>query len=301
MNTVPNEPRIVVCLCTTGRDTARACVAHLLRQTVGVSLVIVDNSAAGEAWRNLFDGDAPAHVRIVHEPRAGIPFARNAALDEAKRLAATHIAFIDDDEIAPRTWVETLHSVMLAHGADVVQGPLLRAATVDDCIAMAAAYEPRPGKVRRRRTAATNNVLFKAGVVDHPGVRHFDTALAMLGGSDTEFFMRVADSGARIVRANTPPVFEAWDGERVDARYLRLRAWRVGASTNYRYRKNRNPAVAGAVLTSRALSSLTSGCLQCARAMFYRRAELTTKGTASLYFGFGCLSPYFGVQPTKYY
>ncbi len=57
-----------------------------------------------------------------HQPQRGIPQARNAALDAARELGATHVAFIDDDETAAPDWLAALWAAMVESGADAVLG-----------------------------------------------------------------------------------------------------------------------------------------------------------------------------------
>ena len=113
------------------------CFDSLLAQRVpegslSLSFVVVDNSSdAGEretvAHRQ--NGDVP--VLYVHEPRAGIPAARNAALEAAKTLTPDWIVFIDDDEIAPPDWIARLHACAVHYGADVTSGGVVQAATAE--------------------------------------------------------------------------------------------------------------------------------------------------------------------------
>ena len=99
--------RVVVCVCTKDRPIMlHRCLDSLLRQRVSdgsldLHLLIVDNSAHGgvrETVRQYGDGSLP--IAYVHEPRAGIPVARNAALSALEHISPDWIAFIDDDEIA---------------------------------------------------------------------------------------------------------------------------------------------------------------------------------------------------------
>src|SRR5262245_20437150 len=101
-------PGIAVCICTRDRIASFArCLSSVLAQrsptdTFQMKVVVVDNSAVGtegDRVQALISQNAP--VSYVHEPRSGIPFARNAALEAALTLGPTWIAFLDDDEVAP--------------------------------------------------------------------------------------------------------------------------------------------------------------------------------------------------------
>lgn len=304
--------RIAACVCSNGRGSVTSCLRSLLAQSistpeVALSVILVDNTQAGELAAITPFSATRARPIYIHEPRPGIPYARNAALRAALELEADYIAFIDDDEIAPSAWIQALYAQIRSSGADVVQGSLKRVATLDDALAEAERYVPQRAKVRQRKTASTNNVLFKAWLVTSADALEFDQALARVGGSDTEFFMRANDAGAKIIRATHPPVFEVWSEKRDTNEYTSKRAWRCGASTNYRYRKNRHPVVAASVLASRATWRAVAGiahCLKGAALYTFSRSRGTTalrKGISGLGFAAGCLTPYASIKPKTYY
>lgn len=308
------QVRVAVCVCSYGRPTLDSCLGSILAQNSDARfsphVVFVDNTpdgrlqaATASALRN------SRHVTIVHESNPGIPLARNAALDAAKRIGADHIAFIDDDEIAPANWLSTLYSALTSTGADVAQGALIRAGTLKEAIGKARAHFDAPGaaQTRERRTASTNNVIFRAWLINGPLELDFDEALAKVGGSDADFFMRAGDAGARIVRTSGAPVFEVWEEKRLSPRYACKRAWRVGASTNYRYRKNRTALFAAAILLGRGTWRFMYGGAFIAASLLWRPFNgqksdaLFNKGTSSVCFGAGCLTPFVSLRPTEYY
>ncbi|MEO1265985.1 MAG: glycosyltransferase, partial [Pseudomonadota bacterium] len=272
-----------------------------------LELAPVDNTIEGSLKRLISARPEFKDVIFVHEPKIGIPFARNAAVKHSRLLNSDYIAFIDDDEIAPPTWIADLYAHAQTTGADVVHGGLIRAPSVADAIGLARTYERQDARIRDRKTAATNNTLFRASLVAGSRALSFDEQLDKAGGSDTEFFMRAHDAGAKIVRVTHPPVFEVWDETRAAPAYLWKRSWRCGASANYRYRKNRSAGYAVAVLLGRAASRAVGG-----GAAFTKSAALAAfaparartardKGLSSLGFAAGCLSPYVAVRPTSYY
>jgi succinoglycan biosynthesis protein ExoM len=119
-------PRISIIIPTFRRPgravaAARSALAQVAREPF--EIVIVDNDPAGSALGRLqaLAHEARMPVRIVHEPRAGVANARNAALAAAQ---GDMIAFLDDDEIAPPEWLGELLRVQAATKADVVFGPV---------------------------------------------------------------------------------------------------------------------------------------------------------------------------------
>jgi glycosyltransferase involved in cell wall biosynthesis len=277
-------------------------------EDVRVRVVVADNSARASpsvVSQTLKTDSLP--VTYVHEPRPGIPFARNACLATAHDLGADWIAFIDDDEVAPPGWLSRMLEIAALTKADVVHG---HAPTVDgpELEAIAAAWRP-PATVTAKsaRKAATNNVILRSWLVSPPFSLTFDTAM-LTGGSDGEFFMRVVACGARIVRTRDAPVFEERHAAREEPAWRRRRAFRVGANCNYRYHKNRRPYVlAAALVAARALARIGAGAgmlglAVCVLPIRRSRANaFAQRGVLDLCFAWGCVAPYIGVNPAQYY
>ena len=125
---------VSVCVCTRGQsiDLDR-CLASISDQRLTGSehvlrIIVVDNSVDRNAFGSvqaLQGSHAP--IAYVHEPRPGIPIARNAALIAAIDLQSDWIAFIDDDEVAPRRWLDSLLVEAEHSQADVIYGAVHRA------------------------------------------------------------------------------------------------------------------------------------------------------------------------------
>jgi succinoglycan biosynthesis protein ExoM len=308
--------RIVVCICTRGRTASFArCLSSVLAQRFlttdcQLRVVVVDNSDAGterDRVDTLVRQSAP--VSYVHEPRSGIPFARNAALNVALSLDPAWIAFLDDDEVAPLGWLARLVQVADLTGADVVHGAVVATSAIE-IADLAASWGPSeaPPQGRRTNKAATNNVLFRPWIVADPVGLRFDEHMHETGGSDGEFFMRVSDAGARMVRTSDAPVFEERSEERETPARQRLRAFRVGANCNYRYRKNRKPGIVAALLIlGRAVERSGRAALRASLSLPMlivnrpRASSLAQKGVLDVCFAWGCVAPYFGVRPKTYY
>lgn len=307
--------RAVVCVCTKDRPAMFGrCFASLLSQNIpqgvlDVHLLVVDNSAKGgeRAAVSARDGGA-VPVSYVHEPRPGIPVARNAALAALEKLSPDWVVFIDDDEIAPRDWIVRMHQVVRHYQADVAACGVVQFPTAGDALAGAEAWQPPAsfGHARRRQTCATSNVILRAALVMGPQGLRFDEAMQH-GGSDVEFFMRAGQAGARIVHVKDAHVFEEYPAERKTIAYECKRAFRVGTTTNYRYRKNYGAIPGGLLLALRvmiktvsALGSATVGVLAYpfARAVAERNLNQGARSAAT---AFGFISPMLGITPVSYW
>src|SRR5690625_491856 len=130
MNTDPRRERIAICVCSNGRESLIHCLRAILRQDLPgaawVRVILIDNTSAGGLAARLAKEGLAGEITIVHEPRPGIPMARNAALETALAMDASLIAFIDDDEIVSADWLPSLHAELVRSSADVVQGRLVQ-------------------------------------------------------------------------------------------------------------------------------------------------------------------------------
>ena len=88
-----------------------------------LELVVVDNDQTPSAQGLVAEltAAAPFPVIYVHEPRAGVANARNAAMAAAR---GDFIAFLDDDEEAPVGWLAALLTAQAKFDADAVFGPV---------------------------------------------------------------------------------------------------------------------------------------------------------------------------------
>jgi succinoglycan biosynthesis protein ExoM len=244
--------RVAIGVCTARRPfmlmhCLQALGAQILPQGTEINIVVVDNEPQPINRRQVeqFSASCVFPVHYVHEPRRGIPQARNAVLEKCRQLDVDWIAFTDDDCWASPTWLEGLMEAAARHKSDVVYGrrellfPL-----------------PSPfWAARREHTgyedgqslpyASTHNVLFAAWLVRHGALAglQFDERLAH--GEDTDFFHRAALRGARIVYAGAPVVLETVAPERATLNYQARRAYHYGASRSRFHR--RHNGVAGAV------------------------------------------------------
>ena len=103
--------QVIVAVLTYKRpEPLRTCLSAIQNLEVPaghtVSILVIDNDPdrsaidAADSWRAI-SLRYPLH--LVHEPRRGIPTARNRALDEALAVGADLLCFLDDDEYPDTT------------------------------------------------------------------------------------------------------------------------------------------------------------------------------------------------------
>ena len=236
--------RVVVGVCTAMRPRMLAhCLdaigAQIVPAGLEVHVVVVDNEAEPSSQKRVqaFGARCPFPVHYIHEPRRGIPQARNAVLDTCRQLAADWIAFTDDDCWASPLWIESLLEAASRHNADVIYGR--REFVFPQPSPFWAAPVPQGTYTEGQRLpyAGTHNVLLAGRLIHHDtaaGMR-FDEALAH--GEDTDFFHRAARGGARIVYSHAPVVYETVSPERATLIYQARRAYHYAASRSRFHRR----------------------------------------------------------------
>jgi glycosyltransferase involved in cell wall biosynthesis len=196
-----------------------------------LSVLVVDNDPDGSAAGVCSAAKTvlPWPIEYVQEARRGIPYARNAAVLHVQH-SADFIAFVDDDEVPTPRWLDELLHIQTQHQADVVTGPVL--AQFEDS---PPGWVVRGGFFDRGRhqngseltMARTGNVLIRTPVFD--GMTPvFAEELALTGGSDTHFFLRVGRAGYRIVWADDAVIQEWQPGSRLTPAYVLRRGFRNG-------------------------------------------------------------------------
>jgi succinoglycan biosynthesis protein ExoM len=234
----PNFPRlrVAVCIATYRRP-------HMLRELLeGISklrflkfpapdliVIVVDNDPARSAEDICRASSLPWRLKYTAEPRRGIPQARNRSIREAE--SADFIAFIDDDEYPSTVWLDELLWTQAKFGADVVCGPILP--DFDDDVpnwVRAGKFFDRGIQDSGKATDAcrTGNSLVRKALFDHLSL--FDERFALTGGEDTQFFLRVRQSGFTMVSSGHAFVHEPIPRSRGNLRWLLRRAYQSGNS-----------------------------------------------------------------------
>ena len=171
-------------------------------------VIVIDNDAAGSGHDVAENSGLELDYSIEAHP--GIAAARNAALD---RLLPSDdfLVFVDDDERVTPDWLDKLLETQRAEDADVVAGPVISVFPKET-----PRWVTRGNFIQRARfqtgspalSPATNNTLVRVALLRDRGLPRFDESFSMTGGSDTEFFRRLRNSGARMVWCDEAIVYE---------------------------------------------------------------------------------------------
>jgi succinoglycan biosynthesis protein ExoM len=201
----------------------RRCLDHVQKMAkvqdafIEPIVIVVDNDP--EASASAIVGEMGRAAFYIHEPRRGITWARNSAVETALAVNADFIAFIDDDAWPTDSWLSNMIYTQRETGADIVRG---RTTLVypDPLPYWIIPKKKRTGSREsgdafpvNPRFIAAGNVLISSKLVRDWGLR-FDHRFALCSGEDTEFFTRATRRGASCIASNLPVMYEEVISER---------------------------------------------------------------------------------------
>ena len=303
----PSGTVLSVCIASVGRPSLADLLASLAEQQlpddVACRVVVVDDS--DHQGLSLPPRRTDLQVEVIAGPRLGIPQARNASIDVALSREPDWIAFVDDDEVVPPTWLGDLLEEAKYFSADVVTGPVIHELPRDapgwarTSTSFATMSLPRGTSLT---SCATNNTLARAGLFRQ---LRFDSRLATAGGSDIELFRRAADSGARIIWTDRVAVREHVDPARLSVKWVLRRRLRVGSveaqlAIDSARRTERSVAGATVARVCRGFAFGIRGVLRIAHAVITRHSGRCVDGARDLAYGVGSLLGLFGWRLTEY-
>lgn len=191
-------------------------------------VIVVDNDPA-ESGR-LVATESPLNLTYVVEPEPGIVAARNRGL-QLLRETDWAVVFVDDDEYVQPGWLDRLVSARNEFSAEIVTGPV-----ISDLPAHTPGWIRRGGFIQRTRfptgpftgVPATNNTLVLTAALQQLDPPRFNSAFSATGGSDTELFTRLIESGLTPYWCDEAPVHEEAPAERLTFRWITRRLVRGG-------------------------------------------------------------------------
>ncbi len=270
--------------------------------SVELIAVVVDNDPDQSAAGLLERLAAELDLVIVsgHEPRPGIPFARNRTIDLATGRAGWFV-FVDDDEVPVAGWLERLLARQRATGAEVVTGAVVPRFLEEPEPWLVEGgflqYQRHPSGAELDR-AYTNNTLVAAATLERMGLR-FDERMDATGGSDTHLFRRLVKEGGRIVWDDEAVVEEVIPSTRSDAGWIHQRAFRIGNSSAFIEKDLFGP---GAVLKKVLLTGcyrILKGLLSYLPALFSGRVA-RVRALRHVAYGAGLLAGLVGFRYREY-
>lgn len=238
--------KVAVCILTLQREKMLSrCLDSLDKLAADADfetlVVIVDNDQ-NQSARSLVEAKAASFSHPLYyysEPRRGIPVARNSAIEEAHRLGADLIAFIDDDEWVDPAWLKNAYAYFQQHNANiVVSGNVIsvfpEGTPEHICKAMQRTIHHSGVELS---ACATNNVLFPVLLTRDWGMR-FDESRPLAGGTDTKFFALVRERGMKILKCAEATVYEEVPASRATLSWMSKRKYRAGITEYWRKRRD---------------------------------------------------------------
>jgi succinoglycan biosynthesis protein ExoM len=191
----------------------------------------------------------PFPLEVYHEPRRGIPYARNAVVAQLRDEEA--LFFIDDDEVAPPHWIRTMLDYAQAHPeADILTGRFVQRfpevpefAWTKRCRLFSPLDYPEGNLMT---LAATNNLMVTRKVWQSMQPL-FDVDFNLSGGSDTYFSVLARKRGFQIHWVRGAEVDEFPPLSRATLRWCFRRSLRTGTVYGYICRKEALPIVNNAL------------------------------------------------------
>ncbi len=210
----------------------------------GLDILVVDNAPSDAATRDLC-ASAGTEVRYVMEPRKGLNFGRNRAVQEA---SGTYLAFLDDDVVVDRHWLEGFLDAWTARpDAAAFTGQVLPLELETEAQIL---FEARGGFRRGFQRVcfgpslpgnslypggagilgAGANMTYRVEFLREQGGfdEALDTGASMPGGGDLDMFYRVIRAGRTLVYEPRFLVFHQHRREMAALRTQYRRSWGLG-------------------------------------------------------------------------
>jgi succinoglycan biosynthesis protein ExoM len=201
-----------------------------LKLPIGIrtETIVVDNDRDASAASIVKSRSSSLEPILYYvEPHRNIALARNRALSKA---SGDWIVFIDDDEVADENWIAAYLDLVEREPCDGAFGPVLP--RLEEVITP---WLDAQTFYARRRFATgeplgvgdlyTSNAMVRRRLFDD---RSFDPAYGLTGGSDSELFGRMMQSGASFLWCDEAQVVEFVPPERHRFGWLAQRAFRGG-------------------------------------------------------------------------
>jgi succinoglycan biosynthesis protein ExoM len=258
--------KVALCIATCRRtDGLRRLLHSIARLNLpygcDLVLVVVDNDMCGSARATVHAATAdlewPLRYRV--EPRPGVSFVRNTALDLA--ADCDFVAFIDDDETADADWLAELLSVQAQTGAAAVTGPTLPVFPAAGAEWLRPAFELcriLPRLDRPLREFATCNLLLDRRLLERQGLR-FDEELSLTGGEDTLLAYELSCRGHTIGWAERALTYETIPLSRMNLGWVLRRWYRTGNTEAVMAMRRRRGAAGRSIGMARGLVRVTAG------------------------------------------
>ncbi len=222
---------------------------------VRLSFLIVENDDSAQYGPIIADFADRMDITHVHEPRAGLVYARNRVIDAVNELAPDWVGGVDDDQVISENWLEAMVGAIRTYpDTKMFVGRWVRLRPVG-----MPAWYPLGGVSAREPTGkvvwtgASGNTAFHRSVIAPDGMAlRYDPAFQFSGGEDSDFSRQYLNKGGKIRR-----VAEALTEEEVHAERSNFKALTERLTNSEfivaRIRHKHRPAIVAALLDLQTL------------------------------------------------
>ncbi len=304
---------VMVTICTRDRPILLdACLASVCAQAVpeGVRLeiAVIENNDRLTCEPILAKHRAASGLAIhgVPEPELGIPFTRNRCGTFAAEQGADWLLYIDDDETAQPGWLARMVEASRTYDADVLYGRVMAVYPSGTPAWMQVKERNKRPNGTALSKAEGHNTLVRTKLFAADGMNlRFDTALRFTGGSDTDFFSRAHQAGAKIIWVGDAIVDEIVPASRMTLGWQLNRTFRVAISISVLHEKQRGRASAVLRSVSKGTGRILEGIVRAPLGLVAivspeAGKKLAFKAAKQFYSGLGSFAYIAGVRPQPY-
>ncbi|MEM0953507.1 MAG: glycosyltransferase family 2 protein [Pseudomonadota bacterium] len=241
--------KVAVCVCTHNRSQGLTRLLVALQDIDlsgynpdAVQVIVVDNNPNRETEAICARAAPRLHISVHYavEPRSGITFARNRAVEVALERGADFVAFIDDDDQPQSDWLIQLLDRQAVTGADLVFGTWVLDTMMPQWAResgifrspVKAKHQNKGGRYGLPGCASTCNALVGRSILERVATTGaiFNHTFRFSGGEDKDFFIRARLLGARLASADMSVIHRNHEPDRYTARGLMRRGFKNGCS-----------------------------------------------------------------------
>lgn len=232
---------VMICCCTYKRPEKLERLLNNLsninyQKNIKTEILVVDNDKEKSAEKVVSKFSQRLCIHYVSEKQKGLSNARNAALRESMNYGASHIAFIDDDEIADINWlVNHIEFYQKCEDIYISSGPTYKRfennypSYIINNTVFATHSSKKLGDYKK--TCASGNVFFPLNIIKDSNT-YFSKDFNFSGSEDTDFFSRLSKNGYIIGWNYNAVNFELINDERANIKWILNRAFHNGYSVS---------------------------------------------------------------------
>jgi glucosyl-dolichyl phosphate glucuronosyltransferase len=233
--------------CESLKDTLDSLLAQEEGEGLDYEVLMVDNNSQDKT-REVIESYIPkfkGRLRYLFEPRQGVSFARNRALQEAK---GEIVAFTDDDCIVSKNWLREINSAFKEYGCAGIAGKILpkwecelpRWFTAEknfktDCPLTLFDYGDNVKKYDGKALLPTgSSSAFKKELFEKYGFLRTDLGRAgrnLIGSEDADFCRRLLGDNLELLYIPGLVVFHKFAEDRLNKKYFKKWFFYSGRTT----------------------------------------------------------------------